>query len=177
TTATTTETATSTATATATKTVTATAEPTSPTVKPTAPVDEITVYTTPGFHKLNGRSWYTTCEPYSQTIRCTTDIWSTQVQLRGGKFLKETGWHFNNLTYLPEMTRAQWGLNPLANTGAFTSAGRQWRTECDTAVTGRGACRSYIWSKQVAATQLSNGSWSYAVVEDWVFNNIVRFRT
>ena len=141
----------------------------------TKPVDGVTLYTTPGYHEVNGRKWHTTCEPYSQTIRCTTEIWSTQVGLTGEKFVKDTGWHFNNLTYLPQMTRAQWGSNPLANTGDFTSAGRQWRTECDTTVTGSNACRSYIWSKQVAATKQDNGTWTYAMKSDWIFNNIVRF--
>ena len=98
------------------------------------------------------------------------------MSLQGGKFVKDTGWHFNNLTYLPKMTRAQWGSNPLANTGAFTSAGRQWRTECDTAATGNNACRSYIWTQQVVATQHANGVWTYAMDEGWVFNNIVQFK-
>ena len=40
---------------------------------------------------------------------------------------------FNNLTYLPYMTRAQWGENNLVNSGHFNSGGRKWRTECDTA--------------------------------------------
>ncbi len=69
---------------------------------------------------------------------------------------------------------AQWGSNPLANSGKFTSAGRQWRTECDTATTGSNACRSYIWTRQVHARQKA-GTWIYAEREDWVFNNIVRF--
>lgn len=41
--------------------------------------------------------------------------------------------------------------------------------------TGSNACRSYIWSKQVAATQQSNGTWTYVLKADWVFNNIVKF--
>ncbi len=180
-----------------TPTVTQTSEPTTgPTVAPTpssnptvtvtatvttthsprpTPPSAVDLYTTPGFHQVNGRQWYTACEPYSQTIRCRTSIWSTQVELKGGQFVKDTGWHFNNLTYLPQMKRAQWGSNPLANPGKFTSAGRQWRTECDTPATGRNACRSYIWTKHVSATQLAGGTWTYALGEDWVFNNIVKF--
>ncbi len=136
----------------------ATTKPSTPTPTPTptptaGPSD---VYTTPGFHIINGRQWYTSCEKYSQTVRCRTNIWSTQVEYRAGKYVKDTGWHFNNLIYMPQMTRAQWGNNPLATTGGFVSAGRQWRTECDTPATGRGACRSYIWSKQVFATQQAN---------------------
>ncbi len=109
-------------------------------------------------------------------MRCRTDIWSTQVNLVGGKYISNTGWHFNNLTYLPQMTREQWGTNLLANDGKFTSAGCQWRTECDTAATGSGACRSYIWSHKVNATKQANGTWTYSMNDEWVFNNIVRFK-
>ena len=136
-----------------------------------------TLYTTPGYHNVNGRRWHTTCEPYSQTTRCRTDIWSTQVTFVDGTFVSHTGWHFNNLTYLPEMTRSQWGSNTLANPGTFTSAGRAWRTECDTDATGRNGCRSHIWSATVVATPNSNGSHTYALKEQWVFNNMVMFRS
>ena len=125
---------------------------------------------------MNGRNWYTSCEPYSQTTRCRTEIWSTQVGYVAGKFVSRTGWHFNNLTYLPNMTRAQWGSNPLANPGEFTSGNRQWRTECDTAATGRNGCRSFIWSPgTVEARTGTDGRIRYVQVDKWVFNNIVRF--
>lgn len=151
-------------------TVTTTAGPSSPST--------VDVYSTPGFHVVNGRRWYTACEPYSQTIRCRTEIWSTQVEYAGGgRFRADTGWHFNNLTYLPMMTRAQWASNPLGHSGAFTSAGRSWRTECDTAATGRNGCRSYIWTPNVVqARRAADGSWTYYQADLWTFNNIVRFR-
>lgn len=135
-------------------------------------------YEVPGFHNLNGRWWNTTCEPYSQTIRCRTEIWGTQVtHLGGGRFAQVTGWQFNNLTYLPFMTRAQWAGNPLATTGEFTSNGRSWRTECDTAATGRNGCRSYIWSNgRVQYVTHPDGSKAYELQDGWVFNNIVRFK-
>lgn len=80
---------------------------------------------------MNGRFWYTACEPYSQTTRCTTQIWATQVEFVGGRFVGSTGWKCNNLTYLPGMTRAQWSQNPLGQTGTWVSdEGRRWRTEC-----------------------------------------------
>ena len=108
------------------------------------------------------------------TWRCTTQIWSTQVTLKGGKVEKSTGWFFNNLTYLPSK-RSSWAGNPLARSGSWTSTqGRQWRTECDTAATGGNGCRSYISSKVVQATKRPGG-YSYAVKETWVFNNIVLF--
>lgn len=133
------------------------------------------IYETPGFHQSGGRWWYTECEPYSQTLRCRTDIWSTQTRLVGGAFASETGWHFNNLTYLPFMKRAQWAGNPLGRTGEWTTQGRRWRTECDTATSGRNGCRSYVWTNYVAAVKTPTGAWDYRPVAGWVFNNIVKF--
>lgn len=109
-----------------------------------APVD---VYTTPGQHAINGREWSTSCYAYSSTInRCSTEL------------LVDGEWVHNNLTYLP-VPRGWWGDNPMANTGEWTDGlGYEWRTECDTAATGRGACRVYIWDGFT-----------------WVVNNIVLF--
>lgn len=148
-----------------------------PSASPTATpgTGAVNVYTTPGLHDVNGRRWQTTCEPYSQTTRCRTEIWSTTVVREGSGFRRSTGWHFNNLTYRPEMTKAAWGANPLANTGEFTSGGRQWRTECGTAATGRDACRSYLRAEVISATR-SGGGYTYSVKQDWVFNNQVLFR-
>ena len=53
---------------------------------------------------------------------------------------------------------------------SWTSGGRQWRTECDTPVTGRGACRSYALVDAVTA---SGGS--YVNEKQLVFNNVVLF--
>ncbi|TRY18647.1 hypothetical protein FOJ82_05860 [Tessaracoccus rhinocerotis] len=154
-----------------------TQEPTKePTAGPTTPA-VTDVYSTPGFHNVNGRWWYTECEPYSQTIRCTTDIWATSTSYAAGRFTSSNGWVFNNLTYLPYMTRAAWGSNPLANDGEWTAAdGRQWRTECDTARTGRGGCRTWVRSDVVASSQAADGGWTHRQTKDWVLNNIVRFR-
>ena len=134
------------------------------------------VYSTPGFHNVNGRWWYTECEPYSQTVRCTTQIWATQVSQVNGVFVPKTGWVFNNLTYLPYMTKAQWGSNPIANAGEYVINGRKWRTECGTSWTGPNACRSFIWSTFIKATAKPGGGYTYAWTSDWVFNNIVRFK-
>lgn len=110
-------------------------------------------------------------------MRCFTDIWGTQVSYVGGRYVATNGWVHNNLTYLPYLTRAQWGSNPLANAGGFTSAGRQWRTECDTATTGADACRSYILtSNKVQAAQNADGSWRYFLADVWEFNNMVLFK-
>ncbi len=142
-----------------------------------APVD---VYGTPGHHRVNGRDWRTTCEPYSQTIRCRTEIWATQVRYGNGRYTQRAGWVFNNLTYLPKMTRKAWGTNPLANDSGgrrFISDGRQWKTECDTPATGRNGCRSYILALNIAqASRNPDGSWRYHRGNVWVFNNMVRFK-
>ncbi|MBB1509883.1 hypothetical protein [Tessaracoccus sp. MC1756] len=132
----------------------------------------VTVYNTPGNQRVNGRLWSTACAKYSSTVvRCTTNLWSTIVVHQGTQYINETGWHFNNLTYLPSH-RAAWAGNPLATTGQFVSAGRPWRTECDTAATGHGACRSYIWTRYVSTE--GGSPW---LRQGWVFNNQVLFAT
>ncbi|MBB1508725.1 GDSL-type esterase/lipase family protein [Tessaracoccus sp. MC1756] len=137
-------------------------------------------YTLPGKHLFNGREWFTQCESYSQTQRCRTEIWATVVKVENGQFVRESGWAFNNLTYLPYMTRQAWKGNPLGDldsttNGVFTSAGRHWKTECDTPATGRGACRSYTWTTVYAATAKPAGGYTFSQSNQWVFNNIVMF--
>ncbi|WP_139650735.1 beta-galactosidase [Tessaracoccus massiliensis] len=168
-------------------TVTPTVDPTDdpttpPTQKPTTPPVKKYVrtapYTLPGLHKgLNGRDWNTTCEPYSQTERCRTDIWATIVVIENGQFVRKDGWTFNNLTYLPYMTREAWGANPLANTGEWTATTdqRNWLTECDTARTGRDGCRSYTFVTVYRATAKPEGGYVFSQTNEWVFNNIVMF--
>ncbi|OMG58948.1 putative Ig domain-containing protein [Tessaracoccus sp. ZS01] len=153
-----------------------------PSPTPTQPAKFVRTapYTLEGKHLLNGRNWTTTCEPYSQTERCRTEIWATVVKMEDGQFVRESGWAFNNLTYLPYMTRQAWKGNPLGDLGSttngvFTSGGRQWRTECDTAATGRGACRSYTWTTVYAATPKASGGYAFSQSNEWVFNNIVMF--
>lgn len=143
----------------------------------------VDVYSAPGTYHVNGREWRTTCEPYSQTQRCRTDIWSTQVTQVGKKFVQKTGWYFNNLTYISS-PRSLWTNNPLGGYGAHgatvswtASGGRHWRTECDTAVSGGNGCRSYVTSRIVEAYTTSGGATAYRWVTKEVFNNIVRFGT
>ena len=146
-----------------------------PTVKPTfRPQD---VYTTPGYHTIDGRKWFTTCEPYSATRRCWTSIWATQVIDKDGRFVSKTGWFHNNLTYLPSK-RSVWAKNPLGYTNTWTSTDqRQWYTECDTAHTGGNGCRSYIRVNNVVdSSPKPGGGYNYERVNKWVFNNIVLFK-
>lgn len=142
---------------------------------------EIDVYTTPGQHMVNARKWRTNCETYSQTYRCFTYIWATQVTQVKGKFVPKTDWYFNNLTYASS-PRSLWAGNPLAANGVvggtltWTAAdGRKWRTECDTAITGGGGCRSWIWANEIESYKNSKGKTAFRWVTHWVFNNMVRF--
>ncbi|WP_074437031.1 ExeM/NucH family extracellular endonuclease [Tessaracoccus massiliensis] len=157
-------------------------EPTDdPTGEPTdepAKYQRTAPYTLAGLHRnLNGRDWNTTCEQYSQTERCRTEIWATVVVIENGRFVRKNTWTFNNLTYLPYMTREAWGTNPLARTGEWTAEtdGRQWRTECDTARTGGNGCRSYSYVTVYKATPARNGGYVFSQANEWVFNNIVMF--
>ncbi|MDO5735275.1 MAG: S8 family serine peptidase [Propionibacteriaceae bacterium] len=144
------------------------------TVTVTAPPAVVDVYTTPGYHDVNGRKWFTACEKYSQTTRCRTNIFATQVSEVNGKFVSKNTWVFNNLTYLPS-PRELWKTNPLGYTGSWTSTeGRQWRTECDTPVSGGNGCRSYIRSRVIEAVPQGKG-YTYRWTTKEVFNNIVRF--
>ena len=127
------------------------------------------VYAVPGTHTVNGRDWRTTCENYSATARCRTDIWATQIKLVNGKYTQVNDFVFNNLTYLPSK-RSLWTGNPLATPGDHTVNGRKWRTECDTPTTGRNGCRSYIMATVIEATPSG-----YRQVDKYILNNIVMF--
>ncbi len=120
------------------------------------------VYTQPGDHLVNGRYWKTSCEKYSSSVvRCTTNIWGEKRSASGAKY---KGWVFNTLTYLPS-SRASWSKNPLGKPGSWTASdGRKWKTECDTAATGRNGCRSYALTKVGSKSK-------------WVVNNLVQFST
>ncbi|MEO7589203.1 MAG: bifunctional UDP-sugar hydrolase/5'-nucleotidase [Arachnia sp.] len=142
------------------------------TTPPARPVD---IYTTPGYHKVNGREWITSCEKYSITERCRTYIYGTDVQSINGQIVKRNGWLFNNLTYKPS-PRSAWKNNPLGYANSWTSTeGRKWMTECDNARTGKNACRSYIETKVVESIKQADGTFRYAMATKFVFNNIVQF--
>ena len=127
------------------------------------------VYTTPGKHSVNGRTWLTSCEKYSSSVvRCTTKIWGTTVTHQAGKFTVKNEWAFNNLTYKTS-PRAAWApFNALVTPGQHTLNGRKWKTECDTSWTGANGCRSQIWA---TVPEYKDGR--YQMVNKWVFNNIV----
>lgn len=134
------------------------------------------VYTTPGEHTVNHRQWRTTCEPYSQTVRCRTEIWATVVVREGNRFEQRHGWAFNNLTYLPLGGTQDWNGNRLATNTSWTGADqRQWRTECDTEATGRNTCRTYA-TAHVNSAEWTGMEWRYTTTKQWVFNNILHKR-
>lgn len=139
-------------------------------------ISAVKLYTTEGQHTVNGRAWKTACEPYSQTKRCRTEIWSTQAIHSGGRFVMREGWAFNNLTYV-ESPRVLWKGNPLGykNEGWTAADGRRWKTDCDSAATGGNGCRSYVWSTTATGTRTSSGGYRFSTRNEWVFNNMVRF--
>lgn len=128
------------------------------------------VYTVPGERTKNGRQWRTTCEEYSATVRCRTDIVATTVKLTPDGYRVVNDWTFNSLTYRWS-PRSLWTGNPLGSNANWTATdGRKWRTECDTPTTGTGACRSYI-----LATVVSAAGGTFRQYDTWVFNNQVLF--
>ncbi|WP_040284397.1 hypothetical protein [Tessaracoccus massiliensis] len=141
-------------------------------VTPTPAAADVDVYTTPGAHKVGGREWRTTCSMYSSTVeRCRTEIKATTVTFDGRGYVEQQGWLFNNLTYKAS-PRESWSfMNPLVTPGDHTVNGRKWRTECDTAWTGSGGCRS-----QLMATVIEKGKGGYQTVNKYVFNNIVHVK-
>lgn len=150
-----------------------------PSTPPSDP--NVNVYLTEGQHNINGRLWRTKCEPYSQTKRCTTEIWATQTTSVNGKWVSKNDWVFNNLTYAPS-PRTLWKNNPLGGNGVVNGTvkwkavdGRQWRTECDTAVTGRNGCRSYINATIVESYKMSNGNTGFRYANKEIFNNMTTF--
>ncbi len=138
-----------------------------------SPAAAVDVYTTPGTHEVNGRTWRTECSRYSSSVsRCRTEIIATTVVASGNGFTSKNGWVFNNLTYLPSPS-GQWAGNPLGTPGYHTIEGRKWRTECNTAATGGNGCRSYIMARVV--TVAGTNPIRYEWTSKWLFNNIVQF--
>ncbi|MCC2593097.1 CAP domain-containing protein [Tessaracoccus sp. OS52] len=136
----------------------------------------VNVYTTQGYHTVNGRRWHTTCEAYSSVVRrCRAEIWATKVTYANGIYTQHNGWAFNNLTYLPA-PRSYWGSNPLANTGTWYQSGRRWETSCGDAWTGPAGCRSFVHATIVESYLDAAGNRRFRSVPNTrVFNNIVQF--
>lgn len=132
------------------------------------------VYVTEGTHHVNGREWRTTCESYSQTERCRTEIKAHVVTIVDGQYVKTYDWAFNNLTYAAS-PHALWVGNPLAGVkGGMWRAddGRSWKVDCYGDLGN--ACRAYAWVSYVEAYEREAGL-RYRPAQGWVMNNIVRF--
>ncbi len=143
---------------------------------PPFPTLPFSVYNTPGEHTVNDRRWRTSCEPYSQTWRCRTEIRANTVAQENGRFVVRDEWAFNNLTYLPS-PHSLWKGNPLGAKGTWTAAdGRKWRTDCDSPATGRNGCRSYALTRIIVNTAAQGAPARYAWKSVQIFNNMVQFR-
>lgn len=145
---------------------------TSPVATVTVELSSALVYTTEGYHTVADRSWYTSCTAYSTGSRCSASIWATHVRRTSTGYAAVQGWVLNNLTYVDTASPA-WDGNPLAHTGTFTSAGRQWKVSCTPDVTtGPRTCTAYVWSTRVTRTLVS-GRYVYHTVSGWTLNDVV----
>ncbi|GAB3813369.1 hypothetical protein GCM10028820_07990 [Tessaracoccus terricola] len=137
---------------------------------------QMNLYTTPGERTVNGRQWRTTCEKYSHSQRCRTEIWATQVVKENGRWTQRNGWVFNNLTYLPMLQPHSWVGTKLGSSLSWSSADggviRDWKTVCDDPSVGRDTCRTYI-TAHVTKAQRTSGGWRFVTTKEWVFNNMV----
>lgn len=138
---------------------------------------DVDLYVTPGKHEVGGREWRTTCEPYSVTERCRTEIWASVVKRGPRGYVVVNDWAFNNLTYKASPF-AVWQDNPLSRSFEPTvGAGgdsRAWRSECFTPLTGRG-CRGWIEATVIETVRTPSGSNAYRQVNKWVLNHMIRF--
>lgn len=130
------------------------------------------VHTTPGYHTVAGRDWYTTCAAYSTTTtRCFSYIKATTVVRSGSTFSVKTDYVFNNITYTGPA--ASWAGNQLATTGSFTSGLHAWKVICTpNATVGARSCSAYIWVL-VYGRHLVAGRYVYTATWSWVFNDVV----
>jgi len=144
----------------------------SPTATLTVELPGALVHTTPGYHTVAGREWYTTCAAYGASTRCFSYIKANQIVRVGTGFQVRTGYFFNNITYTG--TVATWAGNRLATPGAFTSGVHQWKIICTpNAATGVRSCSGYIWTKVYSRHALSGGGYAYTEAWAWVFNDVV----
>lgn len=133
-------------------------------------------FTTPGLHTVDGERFSTMCEPYQETARCWTYQWGEKVNQVGDQFIASQGWVFRNLTYLPWMTRDQWGDDPRATPGRHVVDGKQWLTECDTVRSGQDACQSWVLEDYTLQSRTRpDGTQVYFVAPQWVYQSVVFF--
>lgn len=135
------------------------------------------VYSTPGGQKKDGSLYKTSCEKQSNdVVRCKTEKWGSVVRLKKGKYVTDKGWHLTRYTYLPSV-RSKWKKSPYAAYGkkkgkvSWKKDGKKYRSECDTKKTGKGACRTYVWTTTISKSK----SGKYVKKSDWKLNRVVKF--
>ena len=135
-------------------------------------IPAVLVHTTPGYHTVAGREWYTTCAPYLTSTRCFSYIKANTVVRVGNSYQVRTAFVFNNITY--SGSAAAWAGNRLARTGSFVSGGHSWRVTCTPdATVGARSCRAYVWVHVTGRKLSSSGGFVYAQWWEWVFNDVV----
>ncbi len=135
------------------------------------------VYSTPGGQKKDGTLYKTSCAKQSnRVVRCKTNVWSSVISVKKGKYVTDKGWRLDRYTYLPS-ARKLWKKSPYAAYGkvkgkaSWTSGGKRYRSECDTKKTGKGACRAYVWTTTISRS----ASGGYAKKSAWKLNRVVKF--
>lgn len=138
------------------------------------------VYTTEGTHAEQGRSWRTTCTQQPEAKRCMTEVLGAQITTTPRRLASKQQWLFHTYTYLPS-ARSAWKNNPLGGNGEvgynqkWTKDGQQFRTECDTAASGKGACRTYVLTSPLKPVSDTRRDIVKQVKSDWALYSIVLF--
>lgn len=140
-----------------------------------------TVYTTAGKHTVEGRTWRTTCKAGSPSQRCRTEVWGSGNAMPSARLTSKESWVFHTETYLPA-DRAAWKDNPLGGNGEtgyskeWKKGKQQFKTECDTATSGKNACRTYVKANPLKPVSDTRRLVVDNVPTDWVLHSIVLFK-
>ncbi|MDO4784795.1 MAG: hypothetical protein Q3997_06905 [Propionibacteriaceae bacterium] len=139
-----------------------------------------TVYTTAGKHTVDGRTWRTTCKKDSPAQRCRTEVWGNSASASPQRLTSKQRWIFHTETYLPA-DRSAWKDNPLGGNGEtgyskqWKKGKRQFKTECDTATSGKNACRTYVQINPLKPVSDTRRLVVDNVPSDWALHSIVLF--
>lgn len=141
------------------------------------PDGSVDVFVTAGTHVVSGRTWRTTCGPYSSTsTRCAASIWATTVRWDGSRYVTSNGWVLNIVTYTDPNPGA-WEGNLLATPGQHTSGGRLWKVSCTPwATSGPRTCTDWIWATKIVSVPTPTG-YAYRTVTTWSLTSQVRLTT
>ena len=129
------------------------------------------VYRLPGVRSANGRTWSTTCRPYSGTAhRCSVLIWASRPVLVGDRWTTRPGWVLNNVVYFDSAPTA-WAGTVQATPGEHTAQGKRWRTTCDVSP-GLRICRASVLTGQVVRIAAVGGD-RYQTRQQWVLDDVL----